>query len=69
MGAMLVDEAVSERLSDQDVERIAQRVVVKIAKIIAILVLGWFALCAVALLLLYAVRATGAGGFGRGLFP
>lgn len=53
---------VSERLRDEDVERIARRVVVKIAKLAALIVLAWLGVWAFVFLFAYAVRAYGPSG-------
>ncbi len=59
---------VGTELSDRDVERIATRVVAKVAKLGAILVLGFVSLWLFVILLTFAVQAEGPAGATAGLW-
>jgi hypothetical protein len=56
--------AVDPRLSDEDVERIARRVVAKIVRLVLLVVLAFVVFWALLPVLLYAVRASSGGSTG-----
>ncbi len=58
--------AVDQRLSDEDVERVARRVVAKIVRLVVLIVLAFVGLWGFLLLLLYAFRTSGPSGVSTG---